>query len=667
MLDPLHKISGTKSKFQWTDVEQKAFEDIKNVILNSVMMAYPKEDPSYTMFLSTDSSDIGWGGVLSQLSEDGIERPLGFCSGAWKGACERWDIRNKEFHVLVNSLDYFYEFVFARNFVWRCDNQALSFLKNSLSGQSLKKNQRILRALDFVNQFNFSFELKKGTTLEMSLPDYLSRRVEPKINCISKLNEVDLTNFWAKNECTLEEFISLQENDPALKSMKAFKNSKRWKFLIDRGLKMFICPKTSLAKAIYKDKEKILVPEAHEETMIKFWHLPVHRSPQEIWRKLENYLFPKMIDKINYFVKNCEICCSLKPDKSFDASFTKTSTPKHPWCNIMIDLLGPYPQTERGSKYIMVTICQLTGFTVLKVLKNKSANEIVEKFDELFSQYGLPLGCSSDNGKEFKNDILKTFLEKLKISQNFSTPYRPRTQGQVERANQEILKFQKSLKSTDSDWDKDINLIAFLVNNTFNRNIGLTPFEAFHGWRPIVSSLGTFPQSSNTDLRNIDFDLATRIMKQRICINDIFAKRELIKANSQKPEEKPLSEGTIVLYKSERPVGASKLFNPWLGQFIVIKRVDNDSYLISPIDDRRKTYLVYRGRLRLLSRKSGYPVISEQNDACSDKSSLKIGKQSHKVESEVSKVKRPSVEPNVIEPNKYNLRSRSDVDYRQFY
>ena len=82
LLDPLHKISGSKSKFKWTEVEEKAFQDIKRVILNSVMMAYPKEDPSCTMFLSTDSSDIGWGGVLSQYDERGIERPLGFCSGA---------------------------------------------------------------------------------------------------------------------------------------------------------------------------------------------------------------------------------------------------------------------------------------------------------------------------------------------------------------------------------------------------------------------------------------------------------------------------------------------------------------------------------------------------------------------------------------------------------
>ena len=189
-----------------------------------------------------------------------------------------------------------------------------------------------------------------------------------------------------------------------MKNIKAFNRSKRWKFLRERGLKLYFCPVTGLAKAKYNG-DKILVPASYEETMIKFWHLPVHRSPTEITRKLESYLFPKMAEKISQYVKSCEICCSLKPDKSFDASMTKTSTPKHPWCNIMIDLLGPYPQTERGSKYIMVTICQLTGFTVLKVLQNKGASEIVDKFDEIFGQYGLPLSVSSDNGREFKTLI----------------------------------------------------------------------------------------------------------------------------------------------------------------------------------------------------------------------------------------------------------------------
>merc|ERR1711954_76265 len=128
--------------------------------------------------------------------------------------------------------------------------------------------------------------------------------------------------------------------------------------------------------------------------------------------------------------------------------------------------------------------------------------------------------------------------------------------------------------------DEDIQLIAFLINNSYNRNIGLSPFQAFHGWSPIVPSLATFPKSKNNDLRNIDFNLATRILKHRIVLNEIFAQREIIKMKNQVPEESPLPIGTHVLFKSERPVGSSKLFKPWQGQFVVIKRIDNDSYLI---------------------------------------------------------------------------------------
>ena len=649
LMDPLHKISGTKTKFKWTDIENKAFQKIKEVILKSVMMAYPKEDPSCTMYLSTDSSDTGWGGVLSQINEKGLERPLGFCSGAWKGAEERWDIRNKEFHALVNSLDYFYEFLFARNFVWRCDNQALSFLKNSLTGKSLKKNQRILRALDFVNQFNFSFELKKGTEKEMAIPDYLSRGTA-KISRISELNSIDLTNFWSKNECTLDEFMNHQREDNAIRDKSSFLKNKRWKFLRDRGLQFKICKDTKLAMGTSDGKSKILVPENYESKMIAFWHLPTHRSPMEIMKKLDDYIFPKMLDKIRSYVKNCQICCAIKPDRSYKASMTKTSTPKHPWSNIMIDLLGPYSQTEKGNKYIMVTICLLTGYTVLKVIPNKSASEVVKKFNEMFSQYGLPLGCSSDNGKEFKNETLGTFLEKLKISHNFSTPYRPRTQGQVERTNQEILKMQKLLQCSDNDWDDDVQLIAFLVNNTFNRHIGLSPFEAFHGWAPIVPSIGTFPQSKNTDLRNIDFDLATRIMKHRLVLNELFARREIIKVKNQKSEETPLSIGTHVLFKSERPVGSSKLFNPWHGEFVVIKRVDNDSYLVSPTDDPRKQYLAYRGRLRRIGKPSKPVTKIDHKSEDTKESSTK--ENDHPLE--------PTKEP------KYNLR-KQDTDYRKFF
>ena len=129
----------------------------------------------------------------------------------------------------------------------------------------------------------------------------------------------------------------------------------------------------------------------------------------------------------------------------------------------------------------------------------------------------------------------------------------------------------------------------------------MSAFEAFHGWKPIEPSIANFPKDlqNSSDLRFIDFDLAQRVLKQRISLNEIFHKRESIKQNLQKSEENPLEIGTRVLYKGISPTG-SKISNDWLGQFVIIKRLDNDSYLVSPLDDSRKRYIVYRGLLKPL-------------------------------------------------------------------
>ena len=177
----------------------------------------------------------------------------------------------------------------------------------------------------------------------------------------------------------------------------------------------------------------------------------------------------------------------------------------------------------------------------------------------------------------------------------------------------------------------------------------MSSFNAFHGWVPIVPQMATFPVNKDyTDLRQIDFDLATRVMKQRIVINDIFSQRETIKLLGEKSEEKPLSEGQKVLMNVPRPVGATKLFNPWKGLFVVIKRLDNDSYLVSPTDDPRRRYICYRARLRAV----GEPDVKmSENFVKFDKNG------------DITVEKTESKSENL--PG-YNLRPRS-IDFRPYF
>ena len=65
MLEPIRKLTLNDIKFEWTEEQQKAFEDIKQVITSRQVLKF--FDPKNTnLVLQTDSSRSGLGALLLQ-------------------------------------------------------------------------------------------------------------------------------------------------------------------------------------------------------------------------------------------------------------------------------------------------------------------------------------------------------------------------------------------------------------------------------------------------------------------------------------------------------------------------------------------------------------------------------------------------------------------------
>ena len=62
-LSPLTKLGFTKFKFEWTDVEQKAFMTIK-IVGRDVLLSYPNFSEEF--IICTDASKMQLRGVISQ-------------------------------------------------------------------------------------------------------------------------------------------------------------------------------------------------------------------------------------------------------------------------------------------------------------------------------------------------------------------------------------------------------------------------------------------------------------------------------------------------------------------------------------------------------------------------------------------------------------------------
>ena len=64
ILHPLTALTSPKAKFKWTDVEQKAFDDIRRTVTHDTLLAYPDFNKRFD--INTDANDYQLGAVIIQ-------------------------------------------------------------------------------------------------------------------------------------------------------------------------------------------------------------------------------------------------------------------------------------------------------------------------------------------------------------------------------------------------------------------------------------------------------------------------------------------------------------------------------------------------------------------------------------------------------------------------
>ncbi len=63
-LAPLTDLCGQKTKFIWTDTQESAFQKMKEILAQDVMLTYPEFDQPFIIY--TDASERQIGGVVTQ-------------------------------------------------------------------------------------------------------------------------------------------------------------------------------------------------------------------------------------------------------------------------------------------------------------------------------------------------------------------------------------------------------------------------------------------------------------------------------------------------------------------------------------------------------------------------------------------------------------------------
>jgi len=88
-----------KEEFEWTKTVAKAFQEIKERMMEAPVMRHP--DFMKVFKITWDASDVGIGGVLSQE-----KHPVAYFSEKLTDARQRYSTYDKEFYAVVQALRY---------------------------------------------------------------------------------------------------------------------------------------------------------------------------------------------------------------------------------------------------------------------------------------------------------------------------------------------------------------------------------------------------------------------------------------------------------------------------------------------------------------------------------------------------------------------------------
>lgn len=153
--------------YQWTEQCQKAFENIKALLISAPVLAAPEFTKPFS--LAVDTNDQGAGAVLMQDGAENVHFPVCYFSKKFNHHQRRYSTIEKEMLALVLAVQHFEVYLGALDIIIVYgDHDPLKFL-----GRMRNANQRLMRWSLILQPFNIEIKHVRGT--DNVIADALSR------------------------------------------------------------------------------------------------------------------------------------------------------------------------------------------------------------------------------------------------------------------------------------------------------------------------------------------------------------------------------------------------------------------------------------------------------------------------------------------------------------
>ena len=229
-----------------------------------------------------------------------------------------------------------------------------------------------------------------------------------------------------------------------------------------------------------------------------------------------------------------------------------------------------------------------TNFPDAYPLRDIDTVSVCEALVEIFSRVGIPKEILSDNGVQFKAQLMQQMHKMLGVKPIFTTVYHPQTSGKIERMHSTMKAcLRKLCEDKPKTWNRYIPCVMFALREMPSDYTGFSPFELLYGRQargPLAVLSDLWLENSAEDERNL-YQYVIELQEKLQSSADLAKKftatsKEQYKKYFDKKavKNKSIKEGDEVLLFL--PDSKKKLLMAWKGPYKVLTKKNNVNYEI---------------------------------------------------------------------------------------
>jgi len=625
-------------KFGFGKEHVDSFNATKTMLKNAIEMAHYDENKHLCLF--TDASEFHYGCVLTQVSQSDRSKPLAeqdhecleLMSGSFNTPAEKnWHISCKEAWAIVHFTRVCRHWLARpRTFSVFSDHQNLIHIfSNKMSRVSKSKStmDRLARWGWELDALPYKLIIIPG--VQNVVADMMSRwgsghRPPPKTEariCVAHVPIPSPTppRSQAKHLAHASPTSIFTRKDQAARvkytlpsTIYEMPHPWQWPNKEDMHKSQRSLSKKELVGAQrkaglwYRD-DRILIPVSDIELQSRICVISHagsagHRGQKATYNAVKaRFYWPGLPDVVRTFVWRCLQCQKTASGKCRPLVFGQQIVAERPGQVVHIDHLYIQRDSESGDMYLLVLKCGFSHMCELRATKSVDVVTTVRTILDWISRYGIMEYIVSDGPSSFKNSLMKTLADTLRLTHHITLSYTPWSNGGVERLMREILKVFRAILSelgprwTFHRWPELVPQLQYVLNSTDNVSLGCSPIEACTGQKPrsvadlLAFTGNTFKEVETTNIPTSTIrkhvDTIRKVFKEMSTYTRRFKNKAHARANKhRKPlEEARLHIGDFVLLSRKR-TRQSKLQCNWLGPYVTVEPITDYIWKLKTLD-----------------------------------------------------------------------------------